>query len=195
MKLSQWAKQHGVCYKTAYNMYKNGMIPNTYQLPTGTILIKEIPTPKENKVAIYSRVSSSENKNNLDKQAERLYNYCIAKGYQVDKIVKEIASGLNDQRPKLEALLLDQSITIVVVEHKDRLARFGFNYIEKMLNQQNRKIEVINLAENAEQDLMNDFVAIITSFATRLYGKRRSKRKTELLIKELQNDTIDKNNT
>lgn len=197
IKLATWAKENCVCYKTAWRMFKDGRLPNAKQLASGTIIVQqEDPAPiRGNLVAIYARVSSSENKDNLNSQAERLKQYCAAKGYQINQIAKEIASGLNDERPKLEALLLNPDIAIIVVEHKDRLARFGFNYISKMLEKQNRCIEVINTAENSESDLMEDFVSIITSFTARLYGKRRSKRKTEKIIEELKNDKIDENVT
>ncbi len=80
----------------------------------------------------------------------------------------------------------------IVVEHKDRLTRFGFNYIKILLDKSGKTVEVVNEAEDGKQDLMQDFVSIITSFCARLYGLRRSKRKTEQLIKELTNDTISK---
>ena len=136
-------------------------------------------------VCIYARVSSSENKDNLERQKERLVSYCNAKGYKVSKIITEIGSGLNDERKKLESILMDKSINLIVVEHKDRLARFGLNYIQKLLELDNRKIEIINPQTNDEDDLMQDFVSIITSFTARLYGRRRSKRITEKVIKEV----------
>jgi predicted site-specific integrase-resolvase len=136
-------------------------------------------------VAIYARVSSSENKNNLEHQRERLESYCAARGYKVLKVVSEVGSGLNDKRPKLEKLLTDESVKMIVVEHSDRLARFGLNYIKKLLELQGRKIEVINEQGNNRDDLMQDFVSIITSFCARLYGMRRNKRRTEQIIKEL----------
>jgi predicted site-specific integrase-resolvase len=74
-------------------------------------------------------------------------------------LVKEIGSGVNDARPKLLKLLNDPNVTLIVVEHKDRLTRFGYNYIEQLLKMQNRKIEVINLAENGKEDLVQDFVS------------------------------------
>ena len=114
-------------------------------------------------------------------------DYCAAKGYQVAVVVKEIGSGVNDTRVKLLKLLTDPTIGLIVVEHKDRLTRFGFNYIEQLLAMQGRKIEEINLAENGKEDLIQDFVSIVTSFCARLYGQRRSKRKTERIIAELQN--------
>ena len=139
-------------------------------------------------VCIYARVSSSENKDNLEKQKERLVSYCNAKGYKVSKIITEIGSGLNDERKKLESILMDKSINLIVVEHKDRLARFGLNYIQKLLELDNRKIEIINPQTNDEDDLMQDFVSIITSFTDRLYGRRRSKRITEKVIKEVSDN-------
>jgi predicted site-specific integrase-resolvase len=109
-----------------------------------------------------------------------------AKGYQVAKIVVEIGSGLNDKRPKLESLLLDRTINLIVCEHSDRLARFGLNYIQKLLELDGRKIEIINPILNEKEDLMQDFVSIITSFTARLYGQRSTRRNTEKLIKQLE---------
>jgi len=162
-------------------------------MDTGTILITEATgesvTPERSlKVAIYTRVSATENKDNLEAQAKRLQDYCAAKGYPVAAIIKEIGSGVNDSRPKLLKLITDPTITLIVIEHKDRLTRFGFNYIEQLLKLQDRRIEVINLAENGKEDLVQDFVSIVTSFCARLYGQRRSKRKTERIIAELTSD-------
>lgn len=137
-------------------------------------------------VCIYCRVSSSENKVNLDSQADRLIAYANARGYQVGKVVKEVGSGLNGNRPKLVALLKDPSLNLIIVEYKDRLTRFGFNYLETLLAMQNRNIEVVNNVEGPRDDLMVDFTAIITPFCARLYGLRCTIRKTEQFIKELQ---------
>ena len=131
---------------------------------------------------------TDENKSNLERQKDRLVSYANAKGYQVEKIVTEIGSGLNDNRPKLEKLLIDKTIDVIIVEHKDRLARFGINYIEKLLALDGRKIEIVNPQLDEKNDLMQDFVSIITSFCARLYGKRRTKRQTEKLIQELSSD-------
>ena len=108
-------------------------------------------------------------------------------GGSFSSVVTEIGSGLNDERKKLEKVLLDKSINLIVVEHKDRLARFGLNYIQKLLELDNRKIEIINPQANDEDDLMQDFVSIVTSFCSRLYGLRRNRRRTEALIRELGN--------
>jgi len=133
-------------------------------------------------------VSSRENRENLAMQAERLVGYCAAKGYQVHQVVKEVGSGVKDSRPKFLALLGDPTVTRLVVEHKERATRFGFRYLETLLAQQQRVIEVVNLGEAGHEDLLNDLVAIVYSFCARLYGQRRAKRTTERITAELQRE-------
>lgn len=140
---------------------------------------------------IYARVSSSENKDNLKRQSERLVQYATARGYQIHKVVEEVGSGLNDNRKKLISVLSDQSFTVLLVEHKDRLTRFGANYIQVLLTLTGRRLEIVNGVENGKDDLMADMPAVITSFCSRLYGLRRAKRQTEKLIAELQKNGED----
>jgi len=188
MKLSTYAKKLGLTYKTVWRLWKEGKL-DAYQLPTGTVIVREeIKDKLPNKICIYTRVSSSENKDNLKRQAERLKEYAIARGYQIYKIVEEVGSGVNDNRKKLSQILKDKDYNKLIVEHKDRLTRFGFNYISILFNQLGKEIEVVNETDNSKQDLMQDFISIITSFCARLYGLRRSKRKTEKIIKELKNE-------
>jgi predicted site-specific integrase-resolvase len=188
MKLSDYAKKAGVHYHTAWRWFKSGQIKG-YQMETGTIIITEADEPKPpDKVAIYTRVSSHEMRENLNRQAERLSDYCAAKGWQVHKVIKEIGSGVNDNRKQFLKLLADPSFTIIVVEHKDRATRFGFNYLDTLLSLQGRRIEVVNLADNGTDDLLHDLVAIIYSFCARLYGQRRAKGKTEKITAELTKD-------
>lgn len=187
MKLSDYAKSQGISYQTAWRMWKRGEL-NANQLPSGTVIVNGSVSTLQG-VVIYARVSSSENKSNLDSQAERLTRYCEAKGYQITKIVKEVGSGVNDNRKKLIALLNQDDYHLIVVEHKDRLTRVGFNYLKVLLNKQGKDIEVVNLAEEETSDIMQDFIAIITSFCARLYGLRRRKGKTECLIKCLEDES------
>ncbi len=189
MKLSQYAKQQGISYRTAFRWWQAGQIKG-YQAPSGTIIVTEgeVSVSRPEKVAIYARVSEASHKENLERQAERLSQYCTVRGYQVVQVVKEIASGVNESRPKLLSLLKDTSITRIVVEHKDRLTRFGFHYLETLLETTGRRIEVVNVAENDKEDLIADLVAIVSSFTARLYGPRRAKRKTERIVKELHGE-------
>ena len=193
MKLSDYAKTLGISYLTAWRHYKAGKIPYpTQQLPTGTVIVDYDPKKMPGsgvRVAIYARVSSAENKDNLDRQAQRLTQYAIAKGYQIVHIIKEIGSGINDNRKKLEKLLLKDDYDILLVEHKDRLGRFGTHYIDILLRRLGVNLEIVNLADNGRDELMQDLVAIITSFAARLYGQRRAKRKTEKIVAALNSPT------
>jgi predicted site-specific integrase-resolvase len=188
MKLSDYAKQQGVRYETAWRWFRDGKIQG-HRVGKHTILVDEEKTsspPQPERVAIYARVSSAENKSNLDSQAERLVAYCSAKGYQVARVVKEVGSGVNDARPKLLHLLEAESTTVIVVEQKERLSRFGVRYIETLLRVQGRRLEIVNESENDKEDLLADFTAILYSFCARMYGLRRAKRKTETIVKELE---------
>jgi resolvase-like protein len=196
IKASEYAKKMSLHIRTVYRYYHNGKIKGYQDKETGTIFILNPFKNKrednlENKVVLYARVSSNENKNNLDSQLERLRLFAIAKGYQVVKEIKEVGSGLNDNRSKLNYLLEKElkEFKILLVEHKDRLTRFGFNYIDILLKSHNKQIEVINLVDSDKEDLIQDFVSVITSFCARIYGQRRSKRKTEKLIKELEDES------
>lgn len=191
MKLRTCAERVGVRYETAWRWFKACKIKGR-QLDAGTIIVtKDIDQPAQVDVivVVYARVSANENRPNLDTQAERLCGYCAAKGWKVHKVVKEVGSGINDGRKKLLALLADPTVTVIVVEHKDRLTRFGFKYIETLLAVQGRSIEVVNLAENPLEDLIADLVSIIYSFSSRLYGQRRAERKAEQIVKELELQT------
>jgi putative resolvase len=189
MKLADYAKQMGVRYETAWRWFRDGKIQGR-RIGPHTIIITEGQEEPANvpcqRVAIYARVSSAENKSNLDSQAERLVAYCTARGYQVAKVVKEVGSGVNDARPKLLALLEDQSLGLIVVEHQDRLTRFGYRYLATLLKAQGRAIAVVNQAENGTADLLADLTAIVYSFCARLYGQRRAKRQTGVIVRELE---------
>lgn len=189
MKLSDYAKHAGVSYQTAWRWWKSGAL-HGYQLPSGTIIVNTYPDAplagKEPVACIYARVAAAENRDNLEKQAERLVSYATAKGYRIYKVVKEVGSGLNDNRKQLAKILADDQYNILLVEHKYRLATFGLNYMQILLDQLGKKLEVVNEADNGRDELMQDLVSLITSFCVRLYGVRTAKRKTERLIQELQ---------
>ena len=190
MKLSQYAKEKGVCYRTAYNWFHKGLIPNAKQLPTGTIIVSETKEqlPIDANIVTYARVSNHSRKKELEYQVDRINQYCLAKGYSIAKSYKEIASGMNDNRPQFWKMI-DSEPTLIVIENKDRLTRFGFNYIERLLDKTNCQIEVIHQDQEDESDLIKDLVSIITSFCCRLYGIRRGQNKVSK-IKEVLNDPI-----
>jgi putative resolvase len=142
------------------------------------------PKSSDTRCAIYARESSSENKAAMESQIDGLTRYATAKGYRIVSITKEFASGLNDNRKKLHKLFAtSEEFDILLVENKDRLTRFGFRWFESLAP---FRIEVINSADNCTNDLMEDLVAIITSFAARLYGQSRGRKKTLAVIKTLE---------
>lgn len=179
MKLSQYAKKVGVTYKTAYRWYRAGTL-DAYQTATGIIIVREQAAEKPviGRVALYARVSSLGQKEDLERQIQRLKDYAAAKGYQVSKVVTEIASSLDDQRPKLQKLLADTSLGTIVVENRGRLTRFGSHYIETLLDAQGRHLEMLYTGDTGDE-LVDDYVAVITSMAARIYGRRQSKRRAE----------------
>jgi putative resolvase len=178
MKLSDYARQIGVTYKTAYLMFKRGEL-DAYQLPTGTIIVNDSPAPTIGQgVALYARVASHDQKDDAQRQLNRLRDYAAAKGYKVTAEVVEIASGLNDQRPKFSRLLTDTAVQTILVEHKDRATRFGYQYIALLLEAQGRRIEVINETDT-QDELVDDFVSLITAMAARIYGRRSSRQRAE----------------
>lgn len=183
--LKEYAKEHGIKYRAAWNRFKAGKIPSAFVDEFGKILINEDIPDKPFKVVCYARVSSSENKSNLETQAERVVRFANASGFQVSSVVKEVGSGLNDRRKKLLSLFSDDSLTHIVVEHKDRLTRFGFEYLKELAKSKGIKIIIINECLEDKQDLMQDFVSLVTSFCARLYGLRRSKRNTEKIIQNI----------
>ena len=180
MRLRVYAKKTGVTYKTAFRWWKAGKL-DAYQMDTGTIIVRAPATSAEQlQVALSARISSAEQKEDLERQMQRLKDYAASKGYQVTKMVSELASGLNDRRPKLMKVLTDASVGIVVIEHRDRLTRFGFNYIEQLMQMQGRRLEVL-FPNDTDTDLEDDFIAVITSMARRISGRRTSQRRAETM--------------
>ena len=189
MKLSQYAKQIGVCYRTAWNYYKANQIPGAYELPSGTIIVPDEINQQNQKygVILYARTSSSENKHLLDTQIQRLEEYAISKGYKIKESIKEIGSGLNDERKKLSKVLKENKYDKIIVENKDRLTRFGFNWIQLLTN---NRIEVINESKAKDEDLIKDFASIIHCFCARLYGLRRSQNMKNKINKVIQENVV-----
>jgi len=151
--------------------------------------------PSEIRAVIYARVSSHKQKKdgNLDRQVERLRAYCSARGYRVIDVVTDIASGLNEDRKgllKLFDIVEKRQADVVVVEFKDRLTRFGFEYLKRYFESHGVKIEVVEESEKGYvEELIDDFASIVTSFAARIYGKRSQKfKKIKNAIEEVVSD-------
>lgn len=160
-------------------------------------LEEQAPTG-HNRAVIYARVSTRKqaDSSNLTRQEERLVTYAVKQGYQVVISLTEIASGINERRPQMRKglqLIAEKQADILVVEFKDRLARFGYDYLELFVTTLGGRIEVMEATESksSNEELVDDLIAIITSFSARIYGKRGkrvSDQVSELLRGELQNE-------
>ncbi len=180
IKLSEYAKLKSITYRTAWSRFINGKISNAYKDETGHVYVK-IENNNSNKTIVYARVSSHERKNSLKEQQARLENYAKLNNLDVIGSFKEIASGMNDNRPILNKILTRDDWDILLVENKDRLTRFGFNYIKTLCEMKGKKILVTNATEDNKEDLMKDLISIIYSFSARMYGMRRKKNKEEII--------------
>lgn len=181
MKLIDWARENGLSYTTAWRLFRSGQLPvRATQLATGTILVHP-EKPADGAVALYARVSGSDQKQDLERQLERLSLYAVRHGLSVTKAVSEVGSGLNGHRNKLMQLLADPSVSAIVVEHRDRLARFGSEYIEGAMAAAGRRLIVVEEAEMTD-DLVQDMVDVMTSFCARLYGRRSAKNRAARAI-------------
>ena len=147
------------------------------QLATGTILVDEVVHVAAG-VAIDARVSSADQRSDVDRQVARLVGHVTTNGMSPTRVVSEVGSGLNGHGTKLVGLRRDPSIAAVVVGHRDGLARFGVEYLEAALAGPGRRVEVVEETEVTD-DLVRDMVEVLTSFGARLYGRRSAKRRAE----------------
>ncbi|WP_033416072.1 IS607 family transposase [Streptomyces canus] len=172
MKLSEWARQQGVSYQTAWRWVKGGKMPvPVRQAPSGTWLVDEVAVQPSGRVVAYCRVSSAEQKADLDRQAARVVAGANGLGLAVAEVVTEVGSELNGRRRKLHRILTDPQAGVIVVEHRDRLVRFGVEHLEAVLSASGRRLVVLNPAETAD-DLVRDITEVLTWMCARLYGQR-----------------------
>ncbi|HUH69919.1 MAG TPA: IS607 family transposase [Mycobacterium sp.] len=183
MNLAEWAKSQGVARVTAYRWFREGKLPVPARKVGGLILVDTPTSVAESAgtTVVYARVSSADQKADLDRQVARVTQWATDSGMRVDRIVTEVGSALNGKRKKFLALLRDRSVTAIVVEHRDRFARFAVEYIEASLSAQGRRLIVVDAAE-VDDDLVGDMTEILTSFCARLYGKRAAANKARRMI-------------
>lgn len=177
----------GISFITLKRWIYSGRI-HAVKTPTGRWMIPESEIEKiigekaEVGAIIYARVSSSDQKSDLERQIQYLTRYCSAKGYRVVDVLSDVASGLKTNRRDLLKLInyvVNKQVDVIVITYRDRLTRFGFEYLEYFFKQFGVKIEVLygEEPEDAYQELVKDLPAIVTSFAGKLYGMRSHRKK------------------
>ena len=189
MLVREWAAREGLNPQTVWKWCRTGKMPVPVEhTPSGMWLVHdpkyETPTPdgNEGRTVCYARVSSADQKDDLKRQADRLKAFAIGMGVEDPEVVMETGSGMNDRRRKLNRLLSDPTVTSIIVEHRDRLARMNAGLVESALKAQGRRVIVVDDTE-LDDDLVRDMTEVLTSFCARLYGRRAAKYKAEAALR------------
>ena len=156
---------------TAYRWFREGTLPVPARR-VGRLILVELPGEQRRaaRSVVYARVSAADQRADLARHVDRLAGEVTAGGLSVDEVVREVGSGMTGRRPKLRRVLSDPTARTVVVEHRDRLARFGVEHLEAVLAAQGRRLVVVEEAETAD-DLVRDLVEVLTSFCARRSGR------------------------
>lgn len=190
MNLTEWAKTQGVHPQTAYRWFREGTLPVPAQRvgPRMILVNIEANTAPEavGGLGLYARVSSHDQKDDLERQVARLSAWAARAGHKVVRVESEIASGMDGARSKAKRLLADPDVTTVVVEHKDRLGRMNVELVEAALSATGRRLLVLDEGE-VEDDLVQDIVDVLTSFCARLYGRRSAKNRARKALEAAEN--------
>jgi putative resolvase len=191
MRLRDWAEQQGIHYQTAWKWFRDGKLPvPALQTPSGTILVQsaaDARPPDDGGFGLYARVSSHDQRADLDRQVSRLTRWAAAVSARVVGVEAEVASGMTGRRPKLRRLLADPAVQTVVVTHRDRLARMNAELVEAALWAHGRRLVVLDDGEVTD-DLIRDMVEVLTSFCARLYGRRSARNRALKAVRCAERD-------
>ncbi len=200
-KPKDFAELTGVSVKTLQRWDREGIL-EANRTPTDRryytydqyLQFKGIKTKNDiRQVVIYARVSTKNQKDDLQKQVSFLRQFCNARGIIVDQCIEDYGSGLNYNRKKWNKLLdevMEQKIKTIIITHKDRFIRFGYDWFEKFCMKFHTTIVIANNEElSPQEELVQDIVSILHVFSCRLYGLRKYKKQIERdeeIVKELQ---------
>ena len=181
MNLREWAIAQGVHPQTAYRWFREGTLPvPAVRVGPRTILVnpEAVTAPAAGGVGLYARVSSHDQRTDLERQVSRLSAWAAQAGLRVVRVESEVGSGMNGARVKVRRLLADPDVVTVVVEHRDRLGRMNVELVEAALSAHGRRLVVLDPGE-VDSDLVRDMVEVLTSFCARLYGRRSARNRAE----------------
>lgn len=190
MLVKEWAEREHLHPQTVWKWCRTGKMPVPVErTPSGMWLVHdpkyETPVPsdtRQSRTVCYARVSSAGQKADLQRQADRLKAFALSMGVEAPEIVTEPGSGMDDKRRKLKRLLADPTVGMIIVEHRDRLARMNAGLVESALKAQGRRIIVVDDTES-DDDLVRDMTDALTSFCARLYGRRAVKNKVQAALR------------
>ena len=190
MNLTEWARAQGVHPQTAYRWFREGTLPvPAVRVNSRSVLVAPDTATSTSAPALglYARVSSHDQRADLDRQVARLSEWAAKAGQPVVRVEAEVGSGMNGCRNKLRRLLADPRVSVVVVEHRDRLARMNAELVEAALSATGRRLVVLDDSE-VDDDLVRDMVEVLTSFCARLYGRRSARNRAEKALRCAERD-------
>ncbi|SCF08198.1 putative resolvase [Micromonospora coriariae] len=174
VNLTEWARAQGISPHTAYRWFRQGTLPVPAQRVGPRMILVNVDANSApaatGGLGLYARVSSHDQKTDLERQVARLSGWAAKAGHRVVRVESEIGSGMNGARSKARRLLADPDVSTVVVEHKDRLGRMNVELVEAALAAHGRRLVVLDEGE-VDNDLVRDMVEVLTSFCARLYGR------------------------
>ena len=190
MLVKEWAEREHLHPQTVWKWCRTGKMPVPVEhTPSGMWLVHdpkyETPAPsdaEQSRTVCYARVSSADQKADLQRQADRLKAFALSMGVEHPEVVTETSSGMNDKRRKLNRLLADPGVGVIIVEHRDRLARMNAGLIESALKAQGRRLIVVDDRE-LDDDLVRGMTEVLTPFCARLYGRRAAVNKAKAALK------------
>ena len=190
MLVKEWAEREHLHPQTVWKWCRTGKMPVPVErTPSGMWLVHdpkyETPVPSDTRqscTVCYARAASAGQKADLQRQADRLKAFALSMGVEAPEIVTETGSGMDDKRRKLKRLLADPTVGMIIVEHRDRLARMNAGLVESALKAQGRRIIVVDDTES-DDDLVRDMTDALTSFCARLYGRRAVKNKVQAALR------------
>jgi len=190
VNLTQWARLQGAHPQTAYRWFREGTLPvPAVRVNSRSVVVSPEAAfaPAAASFGLYARVSSHDQKSDLDRQVARLSTWAAQAGGQVVRVEAEISSVMNGSRSKVRRLGADPNVTAVVVEHRDRLGRMNTELGEAALAAHGRRLVVLDDGE-VDDDLVRDMVEVLTSFCARLYGRRSARNRALKAIGCAQRD-------
>jgi putative resolvase len=176
VNLTEWAHTQGIHVTTAYRWYREGTLPVPARKVGRLILVSTdtAAASPQGGAGLYARVSSHDQKADLDRQVARLSAWAAQARLPVVRVEAEVGSGMNGARARARRLLADPAAAVIVVEHRDRLGRMNTELVEAALSAHGRRLAVLDDSEVTD-DLVRDMIEVLTSFCARLYGRRSAR--------------------
>ena len=188
--MTEWARSQGLHPQTAYRWFREGKLPvPAVRVNSRSVLVAPDAAlaPARGGLGLYARVSSHDQRGDLDRQVARLTGWAAQAGAPVVRVEAEVGSGVNGARAKIRRLLADPNVQAVVVEHRDRLGRMNTELVEAALSAHGRRLVVLDPGE-VDDDLVRDMTEVLTSFCARLYGHRSARNRAEKAVRCAERD-------